>query len=43
MDLLRVRSPDLEVEIYVAAGKVMRLAVPSAKVLIQREGAVKAQ
>jgi hypothetical protein len=37
MDLLRVRSSDLEVELYAVNGKVMRLAVPSAKVIVQRE------
>jgi hypothetical protein len=37
MEMLRVRSADLEVELFVVGGKLMRLAVPSAKVEVVRE------
>lgn len=36
-ELLRVRSADLEVELYVSGGKLLRLSVPTAKVEVRRE------
>ncbi|MBI3484207.1 MAG: hypothetical protein HY012_03515 [Acidobacteria bacterium] len=36
-ELLRVRSSDLEIELYVSAGKLVRVAVPISKAEIRRE------
>jgi hypothetical protein len=36
-ELLRVRSADLEVELYVSGGRLIRLSVPTAKVDVKRE------
>ena len=39
LDVLRVRSTDLEIELYCDNGRLMRLEVPSAKALIVRQAA----
>jgi hypothetical protein len=36
-ELLRVRSSDLEIELYVADGKLVRMIVPESKAEIRRE------
>lgn len=36
-ELLRVRSSDLEIELYVSAGKLLQMAVPISKAEIRRE------
>ncbi len=36
-DLLRVRTSDLDVELYVTAGRLERISVPTAKVEVKRE------
>lgn len=36
-ELLRVRSSDLEIELYVSGGRLIQLAVPAAKAEIRRE------
>jgi len=37
LELLKVRSADLELELYVGGGRLMRLFVPGAKVEVKRE------
>jgi hypothetical protein len=36
-ELLRVRSSDLEIELYVSAGKLVQMAVPVSKAEIRRD------